>query len=402
MSRFFFLRVFYYAFLNFIFFGFYWGTLIYLPYYFKQVGVSEARIGFLVSEISLTTLIMIFPLGILSDRIDAKKLFLSGALIGIIFSLLLLKNGSVKGFEPYMFIFSLGTAMLSISLSAHFLKQIAESGRGSQSAIFNIGGLLGAGLGSELSGQIIRHFGDAYLFWLTLGFAVLLFLGGLALPKIKGIPFRISEYKEDLQHPLSWILLFIVLIVASHTGFEHAGYTLLQTQEIGLSPLQVGRIFLYISIWMSLVSYLSGRTYDRTSKPVLWAGLALLVSGIFQSASGYGQGFSDFFIYRALHTAGDSFSSVLMLVIASMVFARKRAGGAWAILLLGRNLSDFIFANLAGQINQELGFRAGFLISGIILFFAGILVIFVLRPFFWKEIKQIEENKNLVDSKFTN
>ena len=383
-------KVFYYALLNFLFFAFYWGTHMYLPYYYKQVGLSDSHIGFLISMVSLTTLILVFPIGVLSDRIDPKKLFLAGSIIGIAFAILLLYKGRVKVFEPYIFIFALAVAMVQISLSAHFLKQMEEISRGSQSAIYSIGGILGAGVAAQIAGMIVKNYGPERLFWSTLCFAILLFVCGFGLPKIKGIPFHISEYKEDLRHPLSWILIFIAFIVSSHSGFEHVGYTLIQTEVIGLTTEQAGRIFLYISFTMTIMSWVSGAIHDRAKKPVLWAGLALLLSGVFQSASGYGTGFYSYLGLRMVHVIGDSFSGVLILVIASVAFTKKRSGGSWAILLLVRNLSDVIFSNVAGHLNQTIGLRQGFLVSGILVVIAGLLVIFVLRPLFWKQIEKPE------------
>lgn len=383
-------KVFFYALLNFLFFGFYWGTHMYLPYYFKQSGLSDSHIGFLISMVSMTTLILVFPIGVLSDRIDPKKLFLAGAIIGMVFAVLLLFEGRVKVFEPFIFIFGLAVAMVQISLSAHFLKQMDETSRGYQSAIYSIGGILGAGVAAQIAGMIVENYGPERLFWSTLCFAVLLFICGLGLPRIKGIPFHISEYKDDLRHPLSWILVFIAFIVSSHSGFEHVGYILIQTEVIGLTVEQAGRIFLYISLVMSVMSLVSGYIHDRAKRPVLYAGLALMLSGVFQSASGYGQGFFSYLVLRGIHVTGDSFSGVLILVIASVTFSKKTSGGSWGILLLVRNLSDVIFSNVAGQLNQSIGLRNGFLVSGILVVIAGLLVIFVLRPMFWKQIEKPE------------
>jgi len=390
-------RIVYYSFLNYLFFQFYWGTHMYMPYYYARAGLSDSRIGYLVGIVSLTTLLVVLPIGALSDRIDPKKLFLAGAAAAMLFAVLFLAQEPTRIIAPYIFIFGVAVALVQISLTAHFLKHMENTERGNQSAIYTIGSLLGAGIGAELSGMVVKHFGVENLFWASLGSAGLLLVCGLGLPRIKGIPFQLSEYREDLRHPLSWILLFVAFIVSSHSGFEHVGYTLLQTRVMGLSPDKAGELFLYISFWMAAVSWLSGKVHDRAKKPVLYAGLALLVSGIFQAASGYCHGFGDFLVVRMIHTVGDSFSGVLILVIASMVFERKRAGGSWAILLLVRNLSDFLFANVAGHLNQSIGLRRGFLVSGILVVAAGVIVILVLRPRFWKEIKLAEKTGALAE-----
>ncbi len=373
-------KAFYYGFLQFLFMLYYWGGLIYFPYYFKQAGVSDARIGLLVSLISLTVVVLVLPIGVLLDRISPKIFFLAGASIAAIFPVLFLVRSFPRWFELYILVFGISVALIQIAISALFLKEMGEDSRGGQTAIFSIGDILGAGLGSEIGGRFIERFGGRGLFWMLLGFAGLLLIVGLTLPRIRGIAFHLSEYREDLKHPLTWILIFIVMIVASHAGFEYAGYTLLQTEVIGLTAGQVGRLFLYISFSMAVVTYLVGRLNDRIKQQVLLAGLALILSGIFQSLSGYAQNFSQFLVIRILHTTGDSAFFLLIYVIASLAFSKKRAGGNWALILMIRHASIFLFSNIAGAINQSLGFPQGFLASGIIMVFAGLIVIFWLRP----------------------
>ncbi len=360
--------------------------MLYLPYYFKQAEVGDARIGLLMSLVSLSTLILILPLGILSDRISPRLLFLTGAVIMLVFALLFLFHPSANLFELYILIFGFASAFMQISLSSLFLKQMEEAERGGQSAVYNIGGVLGAGVGAELGGRLVGYNQGEGLFWFVLFISVLIFLSGIFLPKVKGVAFKVWEYKEELKKPASWILIFIVLVIASHAGFEHAGYTLLQTEVIGLRASDVGRIAFYLSFWMAIVSWLSGKVQDRTMKPVLWAGVALIISGVFQAISAYAHGFFDFLLYRMAHTSGDSFSAVLMLVIASLIFSKKRTGGSWAVVVMFRNLSYFLFSNLGGVINQKWGFKESFVLSGVIMILSGLILIFFLRPKFWREM----------------
>ena len=145
----------YFAGLNFLFIALWWSGMIYLPYYFKQIGLSDARIGLLMSLVSLVFLVMVVPFGVLADRLNPRNLFLLGALSFMAFAFFFLKNSSLKWFELYMLLFGLASALSSISLSALFLKEMSEQARGGQSALYNIGGVLGAGLGAELGGKLV-------------------------------------------------------------------------------------------------------------------------------------------------------------------------------------------------------------------------------------------------------
>jgi MFS family permease len=80
-----------------------------------------------------------------------------------------------------------------------------------------------------------------------------------------------------------------------------------------------------------------------------------------------------------------------ILVIASLIFSKKRAGGSWAFLAMIRFASIFLAANLAGIINQKYGFPQSFLLSGIIMIFAGLIVILWLRPRFQEQMKTVDK-----------
>jgi MFS family permease len=373
---------------HFFVFAFHWAAILYLPLYFKESHLNDAQIGILMSLLSLSTLILIFPLGILADRLNPKHLFLSGASAGIIFSLLMPMMRSFLAMAALMLLAGAAFCLMLISISALFIKQMAEQNRGIQAAIFHTGAILGAGMGAYLCGLLSKSMADVRIFFpLALAYCLGAVILGLFIRSIKGFPFSVLEYRQDLKHGWAWILIFVVAVTASHAGFEHAGYTLLQTEVIGLNAEQVGRAFLYISFWMAAISILAGRLHDRFSRPLVTLGLAMIISGIFMAASGHAKGFHEFIIIRFLHTFGDSFSTVLITVVAATIFPVRRIGGTYAFVLTVNTASYFLFANIGGFINQSMGFVTSFHVSGALLAIGGLLAVLLIRPFFKDLVK---------------
>jgi len=381
-----------YALAQFCMVAFQWAAMIYMPVFFQERGVSDAGIGTLISLFSLSTLVLIFPMGVLSDRVAPRPLMLIGALLAVAASMLM---PICRGFYQMALIMALAGAAFtfsSISLYSLFFKQVGER-RGAEVSIFTIGGIMGAGAGAWICGSLMQLVSvERALFPASAGFALGWALVALFLPRGQGIAFPILEYGQDLKRLRTWVLIAIMFVTASHSGFEQAGYTLLQTDVIGLSTKTVGDLFLIIAVWMTLTTIWTGRMHDQEERPLLMMGLALILSGAFMAASGSARGALDFLAYRLLHTAGDSVFLLLTLVVAAMIFPKRRVGGAFAFGLTINTASYFLFANVAGLIGQQAGFRAAFHVSGLIEVIGGILLLMFrsrLRGLF--KISPVEE-----------
>jgi MFS family permease len=355
--------------------AFQWAAMIFMPVFFKERGVSDAGVGTLISLFSLSTLALVFPMGVLSDRVPPRPLLLGGALLAVAASMVM---PFCRGFYQMASAMALAGAAFtfsSIALYSLFFKQVGGQ-RGVEVSIFTIGGIMGAGLGAWGCGNLMQLVPvTRALFPVLAGSALAWAVVALFLPRGEGIAFPILEYGQDLKRLRTWVLIAIMFVTASHSGFEQAGYTLLQTEVIGLSTKMVGDLFLIIALWMTVTTLWTGRLHDQEERPLLMMGLALILSGAFMAASGSARGALDFLIYRLLHTAGDSVFQLLTLVVAAMIFPKRRVGGAFAFGLTINTASYFLFANVAGVIGQHSGFRAAFHVSGLIEVIGGIALL---------------------------
>jgi MFS family permease len=370
-----------YALAQFLVVAFQWTSMLFLPLHFKALGVSETGIGVLISVFSLSTLLLVLPLGILSDRLPPRPMMTAGA--AVVFAAYALAPGvkDVGWMAVVVALAGAGYTLSSISLYSLFFKRVGADRRGAEVSLFNIGGIIGAGLASWCCGELVQSTGSTTVVFplgaiCALGWAAASWL----LPATRRIAFPILEYGRDLRQTRTWVLIAVMFVTASHAGFEHAGYTLLQTEVIGLTAGQVGLVFFFLSLWMCAITVWTGNRHDRVGgQPVLWMGIALVISGGFMAASGSAAGVWDFAIYRVLHTAGDSVFNLLILVVASIIFPRRRAGGAFAFALTVNTASFFLFANLGGLVGEIFGLDRAFHLSGAIEIAGGLMLLLFRR-----------------------
>jgi MFS family permease len=361
-----------YALAQFFVVAFQWTAMLFLPLFFKEQGISETGIGALISVFSLSTLVLVFPLGVLTDRLPPRPMMLAGAVLVAAANLLMPGASGVFELALWTFVAGAGFTLSSIALYSLFFKQVGSEKLGLEVSVFNIGGIMGAGVGAWVCGVLSNYYAvEQVLFPLGAGFALAWALAALFLPPVGGVSFPILEYGRDLKSVKTWVLIAILFVTASHAGFEQAGYTLLQTDVIGLSTKTVGNIFMALTVWMCVITAWTGQRHDREERPLLMIGAALILSGAFMAASGSARGPYDFLVYRVLHTAGDSVFNLLTLVVASIIFSKRRVGGAFAFALTINTASFFLFANLGGVVGDHFGFDRAFHLSGLISVVAG-------------------------------
>jgi MFS family permease len=379
-----------YALAQFCVIGFQWAAMIFIPLYFKERGVADADIGILVATFDISTLLLVFPLGVLSDRIPPRPLMIAGGLLAAAACALLPWCRDFHEMALGMGAAGAGFTLTSIALAALFFKQVDPDRRGGEVAVFSIGGVMGGGVGAWVCGQLMKSFPVAHvLFPVAIGFALGWALLALTLPGARGLAFPLLEYGKDLKRGATWVLVGIMIVTASHSGFEHSGYTLLQTEVIHLSTAAIGNLFIIIAVWMALITLWTGRRHDQAERPLLMMGLALIVSGAFMAASGSASGAVDFLAYRLLHTLGDAVFILLIMVVAAAIFPKHRVGGAYAFALTVNTASYALFAYIGGVVGQHHGFDQSFHLAGAIEV-AGGVVLLVLRPWLRRSFRMEE------------
>src|SRR4030042_3410947 len=93
--------------LNFGYLYIFWTILAYIPLYLDDSDFSHLQISILISIFPLSSLILMVPFGLYSDRIPSKHLITAGFVLLAVF---LTGLRYVEGFLPLLLLFTIGGA----------------------------------------------------------------------------------------------------------------------------------------------------------------------------------------------------------------------------------------------------------------------------------------------------
>jgi MFS family permease len=358
-----------------------WLILFYIPIYLVDCGFSHLEVGILISFFPLTSLLLMLPFGIFSDRLSPKKLVIAGLAISAIF---LLGLRAVSGFWGCLLFFAIGgigSSLFQISLSALYYKFLGETNKGRKLGFFTGLGLLGYGLGPLFGGSLLMRLDMDSL--LLIAFCVLLvplFLS-LFLEDAKPTKFHFGEYRKDILKKEVIILSALVFLLATHLGAEQTSLSLFLKHNAGLADNLIGLMFCLIGITIGTLAIINGFVADRLAgtgrglAPLIYLGL--LFSGLCNILMIFPRAFASVLTVRLFHVFGDSTFTVSQRVTVSNLFLPQRIGGNLGLL-------DAI---------HSFGMFAGMIVSGAIpgyvlpFVVTGSLAVFAILPAIWLKPK---------------
>lgn len=353
----------------------FWLALAYYPVYFNKLGISDKRIGILISVISFVTLVSVFPFGLMSDRFLPKTLLRMGAFMMALGNLLITYFNSFFCIFAIVTLVGTGSTLFLVSLYSLYYKQLGDYRRGIRIALFTLGTALGFGIGPFIGGVTITYFDIKWIFIFSAGLNLILLLLISALKSSVTIKFRIDMYRKDLLRPEVLFLVVLVFVMSSHFGVEKTCFTLLLSKSINLTGIQIGTIFMFIGAWVALLCMVAGHSFDKTKRIISLVSLSILVTGFFQMLTGYASSFSSILIIRLLHTVGDSFFLVLKVVLITMIFPNERMGGNFGFIYSVNTLATTVTALISGILSDYYGYRFPFIINGSLMVAVAIMLL---------------------------
>lgn len=352
-----------------------WMMFAFLPVHLKAQGLSDAMLGAVMGFYSISALLLMIPLGVLSDRVSPKKVLLGGACM-----LFMHLAGLRAAYTWYAFLFlaalgGLSWAIFQTVLQALFLKVLSPAQKGVKIAVFQMGSYLGFGVGPLLAGTLWGDADYVRMLGFALGGAAVLILLVLMLPDSDPIRFNLGDYREDLKQPRALAFLVVWLVYATHFGVEQTSYTLLMRQDLGFSNAQVGWTFLAVGVWMALMAPATGRGFDVRQSVIRLLALGLIVSSVFQILTAFARTLPEMVAVRLLHTAGDVPVILSMGIMTAAFFPQGRLGGHSAVVYAVRTLGVFVGNYAAGWVIPLVGHQGTFVASGVVVFLATLVLL---------------------------
>ena len=336
----------------------------FLPVYMKAQGLTDGQIGTVFGLMSISALVLMFPLGVLSDIFPPRRLVLVGVCIFIFYAWQIL---TAEVYWQFLLVAPLGGLAVSnfyIVLYALFLKVIDKNQVGKKIAFYQSGMYLGLGIGPAIGGLLIRQGGFAALLWGVLVGGLIVLILVLKLPATETIRLDLGGYKRDLRQGRIILFLLLVFIYPIHFGVEQTSLTLLMKDTLDFSFTSIGLVYLVIGIWMAFLAPFAGHRFDTSQslRALLICGLA--ISGIFQILTATVSSLPSMVIVRLLHTVGDVMMILSIGVMTAAFFPEARMGGNSAVVVATRTCGIFTGNLGSGFINGAFGYSYSFAISG--------------------------------------
>lgn len=344
----------------------------FLPVYMKAQGLTDAQIGTVFGLMSISALVLMLPMGVLSDLFSPRRLVLLGCCIFLFFAWQIL---TAKIYWHFLLVAPLGgiaSSTFFIILYALLLKVIDKNQVGKKIALYQSGMYLGLGIGPAIGGMLIREGGFALLLGGVLAGGLIAATLVLRLPETDTILLDLGGYKRDLRQGRILLFLLLVFVYPTHFGTEQTSLTLLMKESLSFSYTNIGLVYLLVGIWMALLAPFAGHRFDTSQslRALLLCGLA--ISGTFQILTAVVTSLPFMVVIRLLHTVGDVMMILSIGVMTAAFFPEARMGGNAAVIVATRTCGIFTGNLGSGIINGALGYSFSFVASG------GVLLLFVI------------------------
>lgn len=260
-----------------------------LPTYAESFQVSYTLVGFVVSSFAVTRMVLDIPAGLLSRKVDKKRIMVSGLLLISTSSIL---AGAAPNY-PVLIIARMiegaGSA-LYVTTATVFLAQISgEEKRGKYMSMYMGMLLLGAIFGPTFGGVIADAYDIRAPFF---AYAIITGLGvipTLVLPKLSNSGNTSSILKpKEIFHDMKQVLIAPSFLLATfaifttfflRTGVRTTLVPLFATNNLGLGPSSVGLILTFAGITTAITIVPMGSISDRIGRKIPLA-LCLVLSAV--------------------------------------------------------------------------------------------------------------------------
>jgi MFS family permease len=256
-----------------------------LPTHARASGASETQIGLILASYGLTQLLFRLPLGLLSDRLQRKKVF---ALVG---ALLVTASGIGLAYSQTptaLFVFralsgGAATAWVTISVlyNSHFSIDHAVRTAGQLNLLSAIGQILAMSMG----GWVADRWGAQAAFW---GSAIASLPALLAFGLVRDVRgtqkggITLKQFGRAITTPR--LLLVSGLAACSQYAFfaTSLGFAAVRAQDLGASDIQLGILATAVQVGKALpLLLLSVQKRPGNARWLTAAGLALAAGTVF-------------------------------------------------------------------------------------------------------------------------
>ncbi|XEC97194.1 MFS transporter [Paenibacillus tarimensis] len=361
---------------------FYWATLfVYVPIltpYLEFRGLSLQLIGLVLGIYGLTQLIIRFPLGIASDKLQKRKPFIMlGLLTGALSCILFMLPGS--WLWPLA-----GRVMAGICASTWVAFTVLYASyypaAGAARAMGTISFMIVTGqlLGMSVSGYLAERFDWNAAFMVGIGFGMIGLLAASLIKEPKNgavrSPMSLSALGEVVRTPTLVRVSALSLLAHGILFITMFGFTPLQAIALGASKWELTYVVFAFMIPHAFTSLYSAKWFAPRLGQWRLMKLGFMLSGLFTAAIAFSPSLQWLMLTQALNGFAQGLYFPLMLGMAIQDFEPYKRATAMGFYQAIYSAGMFIGPYMAGWLNEAWGLNSGFYFGAGIAFVAVVLI----------------------------
>lgn len=362
-------------------FWFWFSNYILNPYmspYAQQLGATNVIIGFLVSAYSVAQIILKLPLGIVSDRIGRKKIFIViGAAITLVAELGMYFSANVGGLIAFRLLQGIAVSawVCATVLFASYLPPEQAVNATIELQIMNFGGTL---TGYFLGGIVSSSFGYRSVFLVAALGALCAFVFTLLIREdkcMKAEPVRTAQLVKVAKSPFLLLVTTVCMVGQMILATTTWGFTPTLAVSLGAKPMQVSLLSVCASVPGLICSLFISRRLIALwgeKKIVL---LATFFEALFCFTQPLNPNLPMLAVNCCLSGLFHSMSYSVLLGLSIKHYPNRIRAAAMGFMQSFYCVGLFIGPVIAGWVNDLYGIQAGFKVIGLISFIAPVLVI---------------------------
>ncbi len=348
---------------------FWFSTYIYspiLPTYIKSLGASYLMVGLILGCYGVGQLVLRVPIGILSDRLRKRRIFINLGLLSLVISslgLYLFKQPMlILIFRSFSGIASAFWVIFTVLYSSYFDESEATKAVGILNAFCN-GGIL---LGLLSGGFIVKGLGVTATFFVSLAVATLGFVVSFAISE-KQIDRKPAEVKELLMvvRDRNFQTVAVIGVICQFVSFATVyGFTPVVAKNLGASDFQIAMLTALSAMPAVIGSALSGSYFAGKFGEQKTMIYGLVIAALSCCAIPYSHNMIVLSISQFLGGFGTGTVFPLLMGLSIKNVSSDKRATAMGIFQAIYGLGMFMGPTVVGALTDGVGIKWGFITIG--------------------------------------
>ncbi len=357
---------------------FWFSTYIYspvLPTYIKSLGASYLMVGLILGCYGVGQLVFRVPIGIISDRLGKRKIFVSLGLLSLVISsaglYLFDQPMLILVFRSFSGVASAFWVIFTVLYSSYFNEGEATKAVGILNAFCN-GGIL---LGLITGGFIVDGFGVRATFFVSLAIAAigLLLSFGVSEKKPERKPAEIKELLMVVRDGNFQTVAAIGVICQFVSFATIYGFTPVVAKNLGASEFQIAMLTALSAVPAVVGSALSGSFFAGKLGERRTIIFGLIISAVSCCIIPYSHNLAVLSVSQLLGGFGTGTVFPLLMGLSIQNVPGDKRATAMGIFQAIYGLGMFMGPTVVGALTDGIGIKWGFITIGAVAL-AGIFV----------------------------